>query len=129
METKFDMNFANDAELEQTLDKIIANIGGRIAVEENKRTVSNELRLRQMEFTYAALKYITKDEDVQISYKLYEPFQTMGSITIEGETFEFDDTEWFARVSEFASNIEVYPLTSGKVRMTFTFHGIRTPIE
>lgn len=129
METKFDMNFANDAELEQTLDKIIANIGGRIAVEENKRTVSNELRLRQMEFTYAALKYITKDEDVQISYKLYEPFQTMGSITIEGETFEFDDTEWFARASEFASNIEVYPLTSGKVRMTFTFHGIRTSIE
>lgn len=67
METKFDMNFANDAELEQTLDKIIASIGGLIAVEENKRTVSNELRLRQMEFTYAALKYITKDEDVQIS--------------------------------------------------------------
>mgnify|MGYP000216046892 CR=1 FL=1 len=40
-----------------------------------------------------------------------------------------DNPEWFARAAEFASNTEVYPLTKNRIRLTFTFHGITTPIE
>ena len=70
-----------------------------------------------------------KGTNVQISYKMYEPFKTMGSITVEGAVLEFDKPEWFARIAEFASNTEIYPLTKNIVRMTFTFHGLTTPIE
>jgi len=85
--------------------------------------------MKQFQFTYAALLYLVRDKDVSLSYKLYEPFKTMGSISIEGECVEFNDVVQFTHAAEFASNIEVYPLAKNRVRMTFTFHGLTAPIE
>ena len=99
------------------------------AADEEKTTVLNPMKLQQMQFAHAALKYITRDSDVEVSYKLNTPFKTMGSISVEGETLAFDKPEWFARVAEFANNMEVYPLVKNRVRLTFTFHGLTKPIE
>lgn len=129
MEYNFDMKFMTDAELEQAMDEFIDSIKDDVNNDESKTTVLNALRLKQLQFAYAVLQYITKDKDVQLSYKLYEPFKTMGSITVEGKTLEFDKPEWFARVAEFATNTEIYPLAKNAVRMTFTFHGLTAPIE
>lgn len=129
MEYNFDMEFMTDAELEQAMDELIEDIKDDVGNDESKTTVLNPLRLKQLQFAYAVLQYITKDKDVQLSYKLYEPFKTMGSITLEGKTLEFDKPEWFARVAEFATNTEVYPLAKSAVRMTFTFHGLTAPVE
>lgn len=129
MEYSFDMKFMTDAELEQAMDELVESIKDDVNNAENKTTVPNLLRLNQLQFTYAVLKYITKDKDVQLSYKLYEPFKTMGSVTIEGKSLEFDKPEWFARAAEFATNTEIYPLAKDAVRMTFTFHGLATPVE
>ena len=46
----------------------------------------------------------------------------------ETERLDFDNPEWFARAAEFASNTEVYPLAKNRIRLTFTFHGITTPL-
>lgn len=129
MEYSFDTEFMTDAELERAMDKFIASVKNDIENDENKTAMLNPLRLKQLKFAYAALRYITKDKDVQLSYKLFDPFKTMGSISIEGKCLEFDKPEWFAKVAEFATNTEVYPLAKDAVRMTFTFHGIATPIE
>lgn len=129
MDYNFDTKFMTDDELEQAMDEFIDSIKDDINNDESKTTVLSALRLKQLQFAHAALQYITKDEDVQISYKLYEPFKTMGSITIEGKVLEFDKPEWFARVAEFATNTEIYPLAKNMVRMTFTFHGLTAPIE
>ena len=75
------------------------------------------------------LRYITKGQNVTVSYKLHEPFKSMGSVSVEGEQLVFDKPEWFARVAEFASNTEVYPLAKQAIRMTFTFHGLTKTIE
>ena len=129
MDYNFDTKFMTDDELEQAMDEFIDSIKDDINNDESKTTVLNALRLKQLQFAHAALQYITKDKDVQMSYKLYEPFKTMGSITIEGKVLEFDKPEWFARVAEFATNTEIYPLAKNMVRMTFTFHGLTAPIE
>ena len=129
MDYNFDTKFMTDDELEQAMDEFIDSIKDDINNDESKTTVLGALRLKQLQFAHAALQYITKDKDVQISYKLYEPFKTMGSITIEGKVLEFDKPEWFARVAEFATNTEIYPLAKNMVRMTFTFHGLTAPIE
>ena len=118
-----------DAELEQAMDALIECIEDDVNNDENKTTVLNPLRLSQLQFAYAALQYITRGQDVKLSYKLYEPFKTMGSVTVEGKTLKFDNPEWFARVAEFATNTEIYPLAKNAVRMTFTFHGLTAPIE
>lgn len=129
MNIDFSSQFASDKELERSLDELIANMSKDINNDENRPTVLNNHKLQQLQFAYAALAYITKGQDVKLSYKLYEPFKTMGSISVEGNTLEFGNPEWFARVAEFASNTEIYPLKKDGVRLTFTFHGLTAPVE
>ena len=87
-------------------------------------------RLKQMEFAYAVMKYLTKDiPGCKLSYKLYEPFKNVGSISVEAEELYFIQREWFARAAEFANNMEIYPLTNGRVRLSLGFIGISKPIE
>lgn len=129
MNKDFDMAFSSDEELEQALDELIDGLRPDIENDDSKVTMLDVLRFRQIQFAYAALQYITSGTDAIVSYKLNEPFKTMGSISVEGESLKFDKPEWFARVAEFASNTEVYPLTKNRVRLTFTFHGLTRPVE
>ena len=129
MDNKFDIKFSSTEEMERELDAILSVVQDSIEDDERKVTVLNNLRMKQFQFAYAALLYLTRGTDVSVSYKMYEPFKTMGSISIEGECVEFNDMVRFTRAAEFASNIEVYPLAKNKVRMTFTFHGLTAPIE
>ena len=129
MDNNFEVKFLSDAELEQAMDEVVNGIKDDIIKDELRTTILNPMKMEQFKFAYAALQYMMKGKNAQISYKMYEPFKTMGSITVEGAILEFDKPEWFARIAEFASNTEIYPLTKNAVRMTFTFHGLTTPIE
>jgi len=111
------------------MDELIEALREPIENDERKVTVLNALKLRQLQFSYAALRYLTKGSNAVVTYKLYEPFKTMGSVSVEAESLEFTKPEWFARVAEFASNTEIYPLAKNGVRLTFTFHGLTAPIE
>lgn len=129
MDKDFGVAFSSDEELKQAFDELVDGLRPDIEDEDSKVTMLDALRLKQIQFAYAALQYITRGTDAVLSYKLNEPFKTMGSISVEGESLEFDKPEWFARVAEFASNTEVYPLTKNRVRLTFTFHGLTKPVE
>ncbi len=129
MEGSFDLKFMSDSELENTLDEFVDSIKDSLAVDEGRTTVLSPVKMKQMQFAYAALRYITRGTDVSLSYKLNSPFKTMGSISAEGNILSFNKPEWFARIAEFANNLEVYPLTKNKVRLTFTFHGLTAPVE
>mgnify|MGYP001164490511 FL=1 len=125
----FEEQFRSDEELEEALDSLLEGISDELEEEEAKPSILNPHRMEQMQFAYAALKYITRNTDAKVSYKLQQPFKTMGCISVEGKLLEFDKPEWFARVAEFASNTEVYPLSKNAVRLTFTFHGLTTLME
>ena len=124
MNIDFETEFQSEEELEQAFDEMIESIRADIEDEEGRVTILNGLRLKQLQFTYSVLKFLTRGTDAEVSYKLYEPFKTMGSVSVEGRLLEFDNPEWFARAAEFASNTEVYPLNNNRVRLTFTFHGL-----
>ena len=128
MEKEFDWNNLSDAEVERRMDEIVESLRPRIEEDDKKTALLNEYRLRQIEFTYLVMRRLTRDTDAVVSYKLHEPFKTMGVVSVEGDSLEFDDPKWFSRAAEFASNVEIYPLVNGKVRLTFTFHGLTTLI-
>ena len=117
-----------DKETENEFDAILNAVQNEIEADERNVTILNALRMKQFQFCYATILYLTRGTDVLVSYNLYEPFKTMGSIHIEGEDIAFQDMVRFAHAAEFASNIEVYPLAKDKVRMTFTFHNLTVPI-
>ena len=122
-------NFNSTPMSEEELDALEQALFAEIAADESKTTMLNMPRLQQMEFCHSVLQTIMKGEPVRISYKLYKPFKSMGSITVEGKCLDIHDMKWFSRICEFASNTEVYPIRGNSVRMTFTFHNLTTPIE
>lgn len=106
------------------LDELTLLIG-KIAEQEDSRTqIINLPRMKQMEFVHDALEILVKGQDVAISTKINEPFKSMGSVSVEGRSVSFYKPEWFNRVAQYADNVDIYPLTNGKIRMTFTFHGL-----
>lgn len=129
MDNKFETKFSSVEEMEKEFDAILSAVQDNIEADERKVTVLNALRMKQFQFSYAAILYLTRGTDVVVSYKLYEPFKTMGSIHIEGEAVAFQDMVRFARAAEFANNIEVYPLAKNKVHMALTFHGLTAPVD
>lgn len=129
MDEYIEQEFLSDEEVTEMLDSIVLAIGEIAEEEDAKTAVLSEIKLQQIRFTYSVLRYLTKDKAVKLTYKLHEPFKSMGSVSVEGEDLSFTNAEWFARAAEFASNVDIYPLVNGKVRITFTFHGLTTPIE
>lgn len=129
MEQNFDFQFTSEEDIQHLLDGFVEGMQDMVAEDEGKTTIINPLRLAQIKFTYSVMKYLTRDTDAEVTYKLNEPFKTMGSVSVEGKVLEFAGSKWFARAAEFASNAEVYPLAKNRIRLTFTFHGLTAPIE
>ena len=129
MEPNFDLQFASEEDIQRLLDGFVDGVQDMVAEDESKTTIINPLRLAQIKFTYSVMKFLTRGTDAQVTYRLNEPFKTMGSVSVEGKVLEFAGSKWFARAAEFASNTEVYPLAKNGVRLTFTFHGLTAPIE
>ncbi|MBE6926932.1 MAG: hypothetical protein E7467_00335 [Ruminococcaceae bacterium] len=84
----------------------------------------NIQRVDQLRFAYAGAQKYASGINVDVRMCENMPFVGMGSVQIEGKTIAFTNTEWFARIAEFANNTEIYPLTNGNVRVTFTFYGL-----
>lgn len=125
----FEIEFQNEEEIEQMIDNTIVTVGEAIMADEEKPGMLVPHKIQQMQFAYGILRYMTKGTGATVSYKLNEPFKSMGSISVESTNLQFINAEWFSRAAEFAHSTEVYPLANGKVRLTFTFHGIVKPIE
>lgn len=129
MDYKFEETFNTDEELEREIELLVKNIGEEIEKEESGVKLANIQKIRQLQLTYSALKYLTKGSGVTVSYKLNEPFKTMGSVSAEGKLIEILNPKLFSQIASLASNTEVYPLAKNKVRLTFTFHGLAIPIS
>lgn len=129
MRYEFEREFMNDEDVEEELDAILESVRDDLEAEEAQPTVLSPIRFRQMQFVYAVLKYITRETNANITYELQKPFKSMGSIAVEGRLLEFDKPEWFARAAEFANSTDIYPLSSNRVRIEYTFHGLTIPMN
>lgn len=128
-EFDFESEYASDSEIEEAMDSLVISVANDIAQDESRTSIINPYRMQQLLYTYKVMKYLMKGTSAKVTYKLHEPYQSMGSVSVTGKDIEFKKVPWFIRAAELASNYEVYPKTDGTVCMTFTFHGITTPIE
>lgn len=130
MQDRFGHDFDSKESMEEAWDAFVEKIGDAIIRDESRTAILNDNKFMQMKFAYAVLEYLTKGQPgVKLSYELNSPFKSMGYISLEGKELSFTQSEWFSRAAEFASNMEVYPLLKGRVRLTLTFHGLTVPIE
>ena len=106
------------------MEAILDCIGQWIVEDEQQPGIINPARYQQLQLAHNILVKLTAATDMQIAYGIHEPYRSMGSISVEGDQLEFANCRWLGRAIGFASNVEVYPLTTGKIRMVLTFHGL-----
>lgn len=128
-EFDFESEYSSDEEIEEAMDSLVISVANGIEQDEGRTSIINPYRMQQLLYTYKVMKYLMKGSSAQVTYKIHEPYQSMGSVSVTGNDIGFKNMSWFLRAAEMASNYEVYPKTDGTVCMTFTFHGLTTPIE
>ncbi len=110
-------------ELDEQTQAFIEAIGSAIEAEETAPQVLNLRRLLQFMQAYQQLQAIAW-ESWKISYSLHEPYTSMGVISAEAAEFTFEQMAMLQRMLADASNVEIYPLVNGNIRMNITFHEI-----
>lgn len=129
-EFDFDTEFMTDEEVEEMLDGFIFEVlGNKIEADENRTAIVNPHRAQQVLCTYEILKRLTRGTNAKVIYDLYEPYKSMGVVSVIGSNLIFGNTEWFTKAMKLASNFEVYPKTDGTVQIDFTFHGLTVAID
>ncbi len=111
------------------LAELVDFIGQWILEDEQQPSILEPLRLQRMNFSYKVLKDIAAGNGLTVSYKRHEPFQSMGSICIEGEDLIFTHCRQLARAIGFADNVDIFHLTNGRTRLVLTFHGLTRKIN
>lgn len=112
-----------DRVVDAALDDFIKIIGNRIAEQDSAPSVINHDKAKLVLGIYNTLKRFCP-KGAKITYKLNEPFRSMGSVSITGKNITFAKPELFASISKVASNVDIYPKTDGSIRVDFTFHGL-----
>lgn len=128
-EIDFNEEFSADGEAESAMDSLVIALGEAVAEDESRMSIINPMKLRQISLAYKVLKYIMRGTDAKVTYQLHQPFHSTGFVSVVGKEIRFQHPTWMVKLAELASNVEVYPLTGGNVRLNYTFHGLTRPIE
>lgn len=126
MVCKIDFNkrvFDNN-DTEKYVDSIISDIGKKIVEYDSEHTDVNEERVKQIELSYKLLSHMIVGDCVNVTYKLHDMFNDVGTISIEGNNIIFSDTDWFLTATKYASNVDIYPKTNGKIQIDLCFYGL-----
>lgn len=119
-----DMPYEDEEEIEKALDDFIEYINEATDPERESVRIINPNRIDNVRLCAAVLEKFTGGEGLHMECELHKPIESSAYISLEGETISMDDTRWLPRVGKLANNMEVYPLTTGGVKLTFMFYGI-----
>lgn len=125
----FDTEFMSEDELEEMMDSATLSLGELIAEDEKRASIINPNVLQNLVCVYKTMKYISKGTNARVTYKLHEPYNSMGVVSVTGSNLIFKKCEWLLKSIALASNYEVYPKNNGTVQMSFTFHGLTISID
>lgn len=116
--------FETEEEAEMAFDAFVEIAKELVEKEEDYINIANPEKVKGVMVIYNYLKYKLKGTRAKVTYKLHEPFVSMGSVSITGKELVFTKCDWFAKVAPYANNLEIYPKTDGTVNICFTFHGL-----
>lgn len=118
----------SEEEIEEMLDAAIEYIGEAITPRAGAVNILNVQRAQHVDLCAAVLKRFVVGNDIEFECEMNKPVTSSAYISLTGKKFSLDDTRWIARVGSLANNMEIYPLTDGRVRMTFMFYGLTEEI-
>lgn len=127
-EEEFDEEYDED-ERDGRTDAVLLALGEMIEAVESRTAIINPRRMAQMERCYDLIQTRLLSPGAELSYRVHEPYKSMGCITLEADNFTVRQTKAFQQACRLANNVELYPLVNGKLRIAFSFDGLTIPIE
>ena len=104
------------------LDRFIEQYGDFIlAMEEKEYVVDNDMA-EMIRSTAGELEKMLPE--ARITCELQKPFKSMAYIAIEDEDIIIENAQAFAELIKNTSNMEVYAMTNGMLRMNLAYNGI-----
>lgn len=88
--------------------------------------ILNPVKVLELARTAAKLMKVIKAENPQatVKWEYGQVDSSLGTITIEGKNVFVKDVRSIADALGAADNIDIYPLTNGKIRVSFGFYGM-----
>ncbi len=113
----------------EEFDSFISELVNEIEEEDEQTSVIDFSMYKTMQVSLAKIKSMFKGTGASVSYKLHEPYRSVGYISIVGKNLSIENPKVFAAISGLASNVEIYPKTNGTVQINLTYHGLTKPID
>ena len=126
---EFETEFLTDEEVEEMLDSLALELAEQIQEDELGTKIVNPNRIKELACVYKTIKFLGEKNGAKVTYKLHQPYQSMGSVSIVGKNLEFTKGKLFVKAASMASNVNIYSKTDGTVKIDFTFHGLAVPID
>lgn len=129
IEVHFDEELFRELKEHVKTEETIRKLGEILQKQDNQDMLINLPRVKMVQGVYEIVKDIFAGTGAKVTCELHKPYKSMGSISIEAPQIMFEEPRVFKKLTELASNTEVYPLTKNAIRMTFTFHGLTKPLK
>lgn len=115
---------------DEVFAKFDAFVESLAELREDSVSIMHFPKVQAMRFSYAAIQKVLRESgcNAKVICKQSELAPDVGAVIVEGKEIDIKNMEWFCRAAEFADNTEVYQLKNGKVRMTFGFNRLLSPI-
>lgn len=127
---EFEKNaYLEGAEFEASAEDLILSLGEALLEQETKPAILSVPKIKVLYGMIEIAEKMYKGTPVKVTHMVHKPFQSSGSVTLEGPDVVFANSEWLSRFGRLADNMEAYPLTNGRVRVSFGFNGITKPIK
>lgn len=109
-------------------DKFVAML--KADAERDKTYVLNMERLKEFEVIYQKISKVLLETnpDTKIACRLGKLTPTRAVITVEADDIIVEDIKEFVSGIENVTNFEIYPLTTGKIKMGIVVAGIMTRV-
>lgn len=105
-------------------ESIIDALAEAAGKEDADPAVINPVRMRDMRKAELLMNEVARENRAKIKSVYNEPFKTMGSIELEAKEIHISNVREFLQALLLADNLDVYPLTTGKIKMDLGFHRI-----
>ena len=123
MGEKYVFQSSSDAE---AFEKEIAEL---VAKDESGVSVANPERFHLFRTAFEMVRSCFEGEDVKVDFRMNEPYPSSSYIFIEGKNVTTKDAGTLMRAMRMASNIDIYPMTNGKVHIDLGFDGMTRKVQ
>lgn len=106
------------------MDAMIQALGEAIQKSESRNGMLNVEKVDWIRRDYFLIRKMAQMTEAKVTWALHSPFVSMGYITLEADDLIFTEMKELAEVISRCDNLEIYPLTNGKIRMTLGYHGL-----